>query len=286
MRRLIFSLTVISVLLALGLASDPGLEVRSRGPRQGDPLLLVLTPPSPAVSAEGELFGRTVRFSPEGEGFVALVAVDRNQKPGPYDIKARLRLVDGSESLVVQTVNVGATEFPTQELTVDPRFVELSKEDLERAQRDSKMLNEAYASSVNERLWSGPFFKPSEGRWSALFGVRRFFNGEERSFHRGSDIASPKGTTVHCSNSGRVALVGNLFFSGNTVIVDHGLGVFTGYLHLSEIWVKQGQRIGAGDIIGLSGDTGRVTGPHLHWMLRINDVVCDPAGLLEIDFSK
>ncbi len=286
MRRLIYSLTTIAALLALGLASNPGLEVRSRGQRQGDPLLLILTPPAPAVSAEGELFGRKIMFSPEGEGFIALVAVDRNQKPGAYEIKVRLKQADGSESLVAQTLNIGATDFPTQELTVDPRFVKLSKEDLERAQRDTKMLNEAYASSAKERLWSGPFFKPAEGRWSAQFGVGRYFNGEERSFHRGADIASPKGTTVHCSNSGHVALVGDLFFSGNTVIVDHGLGVFTGYLHLSEIWVKHGQAVGGGDIVGLSGATGRVTGPHLHWMLRIDGVVCDPSGLLEIDFSK
>jgi murein DD-endopeptidase MepM/ murein hydrolase activator NlpD len=286
MRRTITILLAVSLMLALGFDKEPGIEVRSRGPRQGDPLLVIVRPDTPAVSAEGSLFGGKLKFSPDGEVFVALAAVDRNQRPGVYELKVQLRHADGSQSQMARTVEVGETKFPTQTLTVDPRFVKLSKEDLERAQRDAARLEKAYASSVDQRLWDGPFLKPSEGRWSAEFGVGRVFNGEERSFHRGTDIASPQGTPVHCSNAGRVTLVGDLFFSGNTVIVDHGLGVLTGYLHLSEVWVQEGQAVGAGDILGLSGATGRVTGPHLHWMLRIGDIVCDPAGLLEIDFGK
>jgi murein DD-endopeptidase MepM/ murein hydrolase activator NlpD len=285
MRRTVTILLTLSLFLVLGLAAEPGIEVRSRGPRQGDPMLIIVRPDAPTVSAEGELFGRKLRFSPDGEAFIALAAVDRNQRPGSYELKVSLAHTDGSQSQMSQTIEIGETKFPTQTLTVDPRFVKLSKEDLERVQRDTIRLEKAYASSVDQRLWSGPFFKPAEGRLSAEFGVRRIFNGEERSFHKGTDIAAPHGTPVHCSNSGRVALVGDLFFSGNTVLVDHGLGVFTGYLHLSEVWVQEGQTVGGGDIIGLSGATGRVTGPHLHWLLRIGDVVCDPTGLLEIDFG-
>ena len=280
------TILLITVLFSLpALASDPGLDVRSRGPRQGDPVLIVLTPASPAVSAEGEWLGRKFAFSADGAVMVALVAVDRNQSPGSYPLKVTVRHADGTQSLASRNVEILATEFETQSLSVDPRFVHLSKEDQARAARDSQRLNAAYASGTAERLWSGAFIKPAEGRWSSPFGVRRLFNGEERSFHRGADIATGAGRTIHSSNSGRVALTGDLFFSGNTVIVDHGQGIFTGYLHLSEIWVQEGQQVGGGDIVGLSGSTGRVTGPHLHWMLRIDGTVCDPAALLEIDFS-
>ena len=280
------TILLITVLFSLPApASDPGLEIRSRGPRQGDPVLIVLTPTSPAISAEGDWIGRKFPFSADGAVMVALVAVDRNQKPGTYPLKVTVQHADGTQSIVSRDVEILATEFETQSLSVDPRFVHLSKEDQARAASDSQRLNAAYASGTDQRLWSGAFIKPAEGRWSSPFGVRRLFNGEERSFHRGADIATGSGRTIHSSNSGRVVLTGDLFFSGNTVIVDHGCGVFTGYLHLTEIWVQEGQQIGAGDIVGLSGATGRVTGPHLHWMLRIDGIVCDAAALLEIDFS-
>lgn len=287
MRKILSLTLVISALAFAGLnAAAPGLKVRSRALRQGDPVLFVLTPTDTAVGAEGEWLGRKFSFSLDGGRLVALTAISRDQKPGEYEVKVRVSHEDGSQSLLTEKLRIAATEFPRQTLSVDPRFVELSKEDLARVRRETAMLNRVYASSVGERLWSGPFIKPAEGRWSSPFGVSRVFNGEERSYHRGTDIAVPSGTPIHAGNSGRVALVGNLFFSGNTVIIDHGFGVFTGYLHLSEIWVKEGQKVSTGDIVGLSGATGRVTGPHLHWMLRIGGVACDAAALLEIDFTK
>jgi murein DD-endopeptidase MepM/ murein hydrolase activator NlpD len=164
--------------------------------------------------------------------------------------------------------------------------VQLSKEDLEWVRADNAAAAKAYASSSESRLWHEAFIKPAEGSWSSAFGVRRMFNGEERSYHSGADIAVGKGTEVMASNTGRVVLVRHMFFGGNTILVDHGQGVFTGYMHLSEFRVQEGDPVERGQVIGLSGATGRVTGPHLHWMLRVHDIKCDAAGLLSISLDS
>ena len=168
---------------------------------------------------------------------------------------------------------------------MDPSFVHLSKEDLERVRIDNAAAAKAYASSGPKRLWNEPFIKPAEAQWSAPFGVRRMFNGEERSYHSGADIAVVTGTEVLAANRGRVALVMDMFFGGNTVLIDHGQNVFTGYMHLSQFKVKVGDMVERGQLIALSGSTGRVTGPHLHWMLRINNIKCNAAGLLEFNLD-
>jgi len=284
MRKYTALFAALAAVASLGLGPEElGLQVRCRGVRQGEPLLLVLASPTPVVWAEGQWCGRPVRFGADGERLVAVAAVDRNCTPGEHELRVRVRFEDGTEALASRLLTVGAVDFPRQELSVDPRFVRLSPEDLERVRLDNEALRAAYAAGAQRRLWSGPFVAPADGRWSAPFGVSRVFNGEERSYHRGADLAVPTGTPISSCNYGRVVLTRDLFFGGNTVIVDHGLGVFSGYLHLSEITVGVGQEVGTGEIVGLSGATGRVTGPHLHWMLRVEGVVCDPRGLLEID---
>jgi murein DD-endopeptidase MepM/ murein hydrolase activator NlpD len=168
-------------------------------------------------------------------------------------------------------------------LTVEEKYVELNPKDLARANREAKEINTIYASTLKEMLWTGPFTLPIPGETSGRnFGHRRVFNGEPRAPHNGSDLRAATGTPIHSSNRGRVVLAKNLFFTGNTVIVDHGLGVILLYAHLSRIDVKVGDMVDKGQLLGLSGATGRVTGPHLHWGLRIQGARVDPFTLVQM----
>ena len=129
---------------------------------------------------------------------------------------------------------------------------------------------------------SGPIAKPRNNEISSRFGNRRVFNGQLKSYHNGLDFRSPKGTAVYATNSGVVRLAKNLFYSGNAVIIDHGTGIFTIYAHLSKIEVAAGQRIEKGQLIGLTGATGRVSGPHLHWGVKINGIAVNPLKFVEV----
>ena len=126
------------------------------------------------------------------------------------------------------------------------------------------------------------FQRPVEGKVTSAFGTRRLFNGKFKSYHSGVDFRGNKDTPVHAANDGIVRLAKNLYFSGNHVIVDHGLGLFTNYSHLSQIRVKPGQRIEKGQILGFAGSTGRVNGPHLHWGAKVNGTSVDPLQLLTV----
>jgi murein DD-endopeptidase MepM/ murein hydrolase activator NlpD len=138
-----------------------------------------------------------------------------------------------------------------------------------------------YAINTPRVLWEGPFLRPAEGEDTSLFGELRSFNGGPVSgSHGGTDIANEEGTPIFASNSGRVAMAEPLVVRGNAVILDHGAGLLTGYHHLSEIQVAQGQEVGKGQQVGLMGATGLVTGPHLHWEVAIGGVLCDGLRLL------
>jgi murein DD-endopeptidase MepM/ murein hydrolase activator NlpD len=281
-------LLVLSAIAALGFGGGPDgfkLYIQGNGLRQGEAVLFELVPPEAAVWAEGRWLEQTVPFDVVNGRLLGMGAVERERRAGIYPLTVVVRFADGTSKTIIRRLPVRAVSFPRQQLTVDPRYVHLSKEDLARVAEDNALLNKVYAAGEKRRLWGGVFAKPAEGRWSSEYGVSRVFNGEERSYHKGLDIATGAGVEVHCCNSGKVVLARDLFFSGNTVIVDHGHNIFSGYMHLSEVWVKEGQEIHTGEIVGLTGATGRVTGPHLHWMLRVNGAACNPAGLLEMELD-
>ena len=282
MKRILFLLIVLAAAVCVADEDGASVEIRGAGAIQGEPVLLTLTTDKPAAWATATFLGQNLRFDPEDDVLIALVAVDRNKKPGDYTLDVNVQYADGTKGSFSKAISVAGKTFPTSQLSVDPRFVTLSKEDLEWVKKDNEAAAKAYASSSELRLWHGAWQQPAEGRWSSAFGVRRLFNGEERSYHSGADIAIPTGTPVSCSNSGRVALVRHMFFGGKTVLVDHGQGVFTGYMHLSEFKVAEGDIVEPGQLIGISGSTGRVTGPHLHWMLRINNIKVNARSLLSM----
>ena len=193
------------------------------------------------------------------------------------------RYGDGRSRSVLEPVTVKAQKFPTTELKVEDRYVELSPEDAARAAREAQETDAIYATLTSECYWSAPFVAPIHGAKDGRnFGHRRVFNGQPRAPHSGADLRADVGTPVYASNRGRVVLAKDLFYSGNAVIVDHGLGVYTMYLHLSKIDVAPGAIVERGQLLGLAGATGRVTGPHLHWGVRIVDARVDPFSLLKL----
>jgi len=177
-------------------------------------------------------------------------------------------------------------EFPTKKLWVNERFVTPPEDSLERIKRESELLSAVYGMYTPMWLGEGAFIIPSDGELAPNFGERRFFNNQPRSPHSGIDISSPFGSDVKASNSGSVVVANDLYYAGKTVVIDHGLGVFSLYCHFSRIKVRIGDQISKGDVIGEVGATGRVTGPHLHWAFKVSGSRVDPMSLLDLDFSK
>lgn len=207
----------------------------------------------------------------------ALLGIDLERKPGDYEIAFAAQLPGGEQVNCSVPVSVKQGKFTIEDLKVAPEFVEPNPKDIERAEREGQQLREIFGATTPERLWRGSFRLPLPGAKNARnFGRRRVLNGQPRSPHTGVDFPAPAGTLIHAAQRGRVVLAENLFFSGNTVILDHGLGVYTFYGHMISISVKAGDVVNAGAILGHVGATGRVTGPHLHWGLTVNQARVNP----------
>ena len=212
--------------------------------------------------------------------WTTIVGVDLDTKAGDHNAEALFTMDDGRIDKRDITVKVIEKKYPTTQLKVDDRYVELSKADLARANRETKEMEAIYSKVTVDTLPNGPFTVPIPGGTGTNFGHRRVFNGEPRAPHAGADLRATTGTPIHATNQGRVVLAKNLFFTGNTVILDHGLGIYSLYAHLSRIDVQLGATVNNGQVIGLAGATGRVTGPHLHWGIRIQGARIDPFTLV------
>jgi len=180
-------------------------------------------------------------------------------------------------------VAVRKGRFATESLRVENEFVEPNPEQVKRADEERQRLREIFDRVTSERLWNGKFRVPLDGvSTGGNFGKRRILNGKPGSPHGGVDFPAITGTPVHAAQRGRVALAEELFFSGNTVVVDHGLGIYTFYGHLSEIDVKVGDDLETGAVLGKVGATGRVTGPHLHWGLTVERARVNPLQIVRL----
>jgi murein DD-endopeptidase MepM/ murein hydrolase activator NlpD len=226
---------------------------------------------------------KKVPFFLEENTWRTIIGVDLDTKPAEHKADVLFTMSDGRVDKRSAVIQVVAKKYPTTQLKVADKYVELSKTDLARANRESRETEAIYAKMTPEMLWMTPFSVPIDGETGTNFGHRRVFNGEPRAPHAGADLRAKTGTPIHATNRGRVVLAKNLFFTGNTVILDHGLAIYSLYAHLSRIDVKVGDIISNGRQLGLSGATGRVTGPHLHWGMRVQGARVDPFTLVNLN---
>jgi hypothetical protein len=251
----------------------------------GSPVLIHVDAGAGA-SLEGEWLGRKIEFFPSrgGHGWFALAGVDVEGPVGASTLHILVRSASGARDLS-RTVEIHAAHYRTGRLTVPPRFVEPDPEQLKRIEAERALKAAVFAASAPEPLWAGSFRAPVTAAPTDSFGTRRMFNGKLASIHKGMDFRAAAGTPVRAGNSGVVVLARPLYYEGNCVVIDHGLGLFSLSMHLSHIEVREGQRVATGERLGLSGATGRVTGPHLHWAVRWQGAYLDPAKLLRLDLK-
>ena len=200
-------------------------------------------------------------------------------------IEISVTLADGTKINQSLALQVTKRDFPATQLRVASRFTAPDQATLRRIRREQSYVRGVLRSASDEPLWNGPFILPLEGVTTSAYGQRRLFNNELRSQHTGLDVDGDTGDPVLASNSGRVVISRDLFFNGQAVFIDHGLGFYTGYFHLSKREVDEGQWVEKGDVVGLVGATGRVTGPHLHWALYVQGAALDPLSLLDPGFA-
>jgi murein DD-endopeptidase MepM/ murein hydrolase activator NlpD len=274
--------TLLAAILASGPAPAPGLTVTVSvaSPAQGGLSLVTVTSERPLAAlamVDGETRTALERDA-SGTTFRGLLGVDLAAAPGAHPLV--FETPDGSARLV-WPMETSARKFRVQRLSVDPRYVEVPKEELDRVKADQVRVAEAYSRGSAVRLFTS-FARPLKARSNGNFGVRRVYNGKTESIHAGLDLAAAEGTSVKAAGDGRVVLAGDLYFSGGTVLLDHGAGLFTQYFHLSRIDVKEGDDVTQGTRLGASGRTGRVTGPHLHWGAKLRGARVNPEDLLAL----
>jgi murein DD-endopeptidase MepM/ murein hydrolase activator NlpD len=222
--------------------------------------------------------GRQLSFFPVVGGFAAVGALPVEAAAGPLHI----RIVAGAEAVDV-SLEVAAASFPRRDLAVQRRYVEPPDAAVQaRIEEDRAAFASAFAGPPSPPLFTSRFTLPRRDRVTAHFGEQRTLNGVKPSQHYGMDLAGKVGAAVLAANAGEVVLVRDCWASGRSVILSHGGGIFTTYFHLSRTLVEPGQRVGRGQRIGLVGRTGRVSGPHLHWGVRVGDLYVDPASVLKL----
>ena len=250
----------------------------------GAPVVIEVVPPVRLTALSAKWLEHQVLFSYDAatKAWNGIAGVSLETRPGTYTLDLKGTTSRSTEIAFSQKITVRAAKYPSIAVSVAKRFTEPSKEQLERIHQEKTVKQDVFQHTDPEREWSGKFRAPVDVPISDVFGTRRTFNGKVQSMHQGLDYAAPTGTPVSAVNSGTVLLAGPLYFEGNCVVLDHGQGLLTLYLHLSEIKVKQGEQIERGQELGLSGGTGRATGPHLHLAVRWQGVYLNPATLLTL----
>jgi murein DD-endopeptidase MepM/ murein hydrolase activator NlpD len=270
---------VVMAIAASAAATPPALTVttRARAVQPGELVLFTILAAQPVSQVTVRAFGRDWPAYEDGSArrWRAPVGIDLDTRPATYHAE-----IAAGEDRTSYPLVVRARAFRTRHLTVNPDLVNPPPDALERIDAEARELSDLWAHGEPQRLWSGPFVRPVPDEANSAFGTRSVYNGEARSPHSGADFLSPEGRPVKAPNAGRIVLAGARYFTGNTVIVDHGLGMFSLFAHFSRIDVQTGERVERGQVLGESGATGRVTGPHLHWALRLGDASVDPLAVI------
>lgn len=263
-------------------APAAAIEVRvvPPAPRQGEIAVVFIAGTKGARHVEGSLGGRHLAFFPYGEEYAALAGVDLETKPGKTAWRVGLVDAAGHPRRTAGTITIRSRKFAVQRLTLPRAMVDLDPETERRAESESARLRALYNTVTPERLWRGHFTRPVAGEKPGEgFGFRRIINNQPRMPHSGVDYAAERGTPVVAANRGRVALLGEFFFPGRLVALDHGLGLYTLYFHLDGVAVTEGALVERGQAVGTVGATGRATGPHLHFGAQLGRARVDPNNL-------
>lgn len=259
-------------------------------PVNGGPVLFQVKPPVKLQSLRGSWLGHEVPFSFDAKSktWFALAGVSIETAPGRYALdltgETAGEKTSGDKISFSNKVVVARGKYPKIEvkLSVEGKFTEPTPEQQKEIAEGQEIKKDYLNRVTPDREWSGPFTAPADAPISDVFGSQRIFNGKTSSPHQGLDFRVPTGTAVAAMNDGTVLLARPLYFEGGFVVIDHGQGLLTLYLHLSEFKVKEGDRVKRGQIVGLSGGTGRATGPHLHVAVRWQGTYLDPARLLRL----
>ena len=263
--------------------ADVVVSHHARGVFPGEAVLLLVEASGSVRDVRGTAFDETIRFYRRPDGlWRGLVGIDLLVEPGDYDVAIQIMSPTGTTAECVYTLSVQPKEYRTRQLTVAPRYVEPPPEVSERIAREAQQQTAIFATNTEDRLWRGLWGLPVPGQATSAFGSRSVFNGQARSPHSGADFRAALGTSVTAPNAGRVVFTGDTYFSGGSVIIDHGWGLYSYFAHLSKILVEEGDLLEPGQLVGHAGSTGRVTGPHLHWTVRMNGARVDPLSLIEI----
>ena len=218
---------------------------------------------------------------PNDGGYYAFVPTSYYQKPKAT--KATIvYIIDGSKHYISTPIDIVDGHYKSEKLTVNPKKAKFDKAARNRIAKESKEAKKIYTTYTQTLYIKEPFSFPLHSKITSAFGNKRLFNGSLKSYHSGTDFRAKTGTPLIAANRGKVVLVKNRFFAGNSVIIDHGQGIYSGYYHMSKFAVKVGQMVEKGEVLGYAGATGRVTGPHLHYTFHIGGVCVDPMQFMEV----
>lgn len=248
--------------------------------KQGEVIYLTFNLGPEARAPVGRFLNQPIPIFKTSDGFGALIGIDLEQPPGrrPFEITWKR----GEKTEVRRyAIQVLSASFGEQSMTLPEAMVNPDSLALARIEKEKESILATFGQSAGEKLWEGAFLVPTEGKPSGAFGRRRILNGQPRNPHSGEDISAPLGNPVLATNGGKVVLVGDRYFDGRSVVIDHGLGLFSMYFHLSDVSVREGERVARGQRIGAVGQSGRATGPHLHWGTRLNGARVNPFSLVE-----
>ncbi len=247
--------------------------------KQGEILWIEVPVANSHATVSGKLFKRTIPFFPHtNTSFAGIVGLDMQDPPGQHTLQVTTH--DSKQTAQLSySITIHKEDYRVQHLTLPKNKVDLDSKTLKRVRLEQKEMAEAFRHISSEPFWKETFLEPVKGRISGRFGSRRVINGQHKRPHSGEDIAAPTGTPVKAINKGKVVATVDHFFSGKGVVIDHGVGLFSMYFHLSEIDVQPGQTLNKGDMLGKVGATGRATGPHLHWGIRLNGARVNPYAL-------
>ena len=271
----------LAVSLGAQTSSPISLSVTARALQPGEVVMVTVAAPSGVDHIDVQAFDhKWTPYRSDSGSWKVLVGIDLDIKPGTYPLVVSAGAAPASQ--MTRELVVVEKKFVTRTLTVDDAYVNPPETVQARIAEEAARVTKIWLTTTPTRLWTTPFEPPVPESPNSAFGSRSVFNGEARSPHSGADFPSPAGSAIKAPSVGDVVLAENLYFSGNTVILDHGQGLYSQFAHLSEIGVKVGERVLTGQPVGKVGATGRVTGPHLHWAVRLGGARVDPLSLLDV----